>query len=432
MDNFGCSDICSNTLGSAHCACPPGFELQEDQKTCSDIDECSLKNGGCDGICHNTVGNFSCSCWEGYVASVNDKYSCEDVDECKENNGDCSDKCINFKGGYHCTCPGGYHLHPDGKNCLAVHCPRVYVPHHSTLKCKNGLTTDQTDYKPGEMAEDAEFPVGTVCKVKCSKGYELNSDLAIFCRNSGHWNATPPECRVLQCPPLNPPDNGDVYPRSCKEGPMAVKEKCVFTCLPGFRITGQEVITCKNKLEWDFKKTTVCVPGFGNDSKIVVMGVDVTAHVTPELQCRMRNRYLAVTSKRSRRSTASDLSRQLSSATGTIVSRQTVYRRLEHIGLYARRPVRCVPLTAPHCRLRLTWSREHALWTPQQWSYVIFFDESRFSLESDSRRPLIWRASGTRYHQENTIERHRYGGAGGLAFGEKLFLVPELTCTFRM
>ncbi|GFW46847.1 HTH_Tnp_Tc3_2 domain-containing protein [Trichonephila clavipes] len=52
--------------------------------------------------------------------------------------------------------------------------------------------------------------------------------------------------------------------------------------------------------------------------------------------------YLAVTVKRNRRSTASDLSRQLSSATGTTVSRQTVYRRLGHIGLYARRPVRCV------------------------------------------------------------------------------------------
>ncbi|GFX19142.1 HTH_Tnp_Tc3_2 domain-containing protein [Trichonephila clavipes] len=61
--------------------------------------------------------------------------------------------------------------------------------------------------------------------------------------------------------------------------------------------------------------------------------------------------YLAVTAKRNRRSTASDLSRQLSSATGTTVSRQTVYRRLGHIGLYARRPVRCVPLTATHCRL---------------------------------------------------------------------------------
>ncbi|GFU28954.1 transposable element Tcb1 transposase [Trichonephila clavipes] len=55
-------------------------------------------------------------------------------------------------------------------------------------------------------------------------------------------------------------------------------------------------------------------------------------------------------------------------ATGTTVLRQTVYRRLRHIGLYARRPVRCVPLTATHCRLRLTWSREQALWAQQQWS----------------------------------------------------------------
>ncbi|GFX23793.1 transposable element Tcb1 transposase [Trichonephila clavipes] len=127
--------------------------------------------------------------------------------------------------------------------------------------------------------------------------------------------------------------------------------------------------------------------------------------------------YLAVTAKRNRRSTASDLSRQLSSATGTTVSRNTVYRRLGHIGLYARRPVRCVPLIATHCRLRLTWSRKHALWTPQQWSRVMFSDESRFSLQSDSLRTLIWRAPGTRYHQENTIQRYRYGGAGWLVWG---------------
>ncbi|GFU49856.1 HTH_Tnp_Tc3_2 domain-containing protein [Trichonephila clavipes] len=139
-----------------------------------------------------------------------------------------------------------------------------------------------------------------------------------------------------------------------------------------------------------------------------------------------------VTAKRNRRSTASELSRQLSSATRATVSRQTVYRRLGHIGLYARRPVRCVPLTATHCRLRLTWSREHALWTPQQWSCVMFFGESRFSLQCDSRWTLIRRAPGTRYHQENAIERHRYGGAGWLAFGEELFLVPELTCMFRV
>ncbi|GBM26833.1 hypothetical protein AVEN_32083-1 [Araneus ventricosus] len=47
----------------------------------------------------------------------------------------------------------------------------------------------------------------------------------------------------------------------------------------------------------------------------------------------------------------------------------------------------------------------------------MFSEESRFSLQSDSRLTFTWRAPGTRYHQENTIERHRYGGAGWLVWG---------------
>ncbi|GFU29887.1 transposable element Tcb1 transposase [Trichonephila clavipes] len=90
-----------------------------------------------------------------------------------------------------------------------------------------------------------------------------------------------------------------------------------------------------------------------------------------------------VTAKRNRRNTSSDLSRQLSSGSGATISRQTKYRRLGDIDLYARRPVRCVPLTATHCHLRLTWSREHALWTPQKWSSVMFSEEFRFSLQTD-------------------------------------------------
>ncbi|KFM75818.1 hypothetical protein X975_16652, partial [Stegodyphus mimosarum] len=57
----------------------------------------------------------------------------------------------------------------------------------------------------------------------------------------------------------------------------------------------------------------------------------------------------------------------------------------------------------------------------------MFSDESRFSLQSDSRRTFIWRAPGTRYHQENIFERHRYGGA----WSNQHFLaspVPPIDC----
>ncbi|GFT28582.1 transposable element Tc3 transposase [Trichonephila clavipes] len=47
----------------------------------------------------------------------------------------------------------------------------------------------------------------------------------------------------------------------------------------------------------------------------------------------------------------------------------------------------------------------------------MFSDESRFSLQSDSHRTLIWRAPGIRYHQKNIIERHRYVDAGWLVWG---------------
>ncbi|GFT34821.1 uncharacterized protein TNCV_2221081 [Trichonephila clavipes] len=58
----------------------------------------------------------------------------------------------------------------------------------------------------------------------------------------------------------------------------------------------------------------------------------------------------------------------------------------------------------------------HVSWTQQQWASVLFTDESRFTMESDSGRLLIWREQRTRYHQSNTVERHSYRGGGILVW----------------
>ncbi|GFU14506.1 transposable element Tcb1 transposase [Trichonephila clavipes] len=44
------------------------------------------------------------------------------------------------------------------------------------------------------------------------------------------------------------------------------------------------------------------------------------------------------------------------------------------------------------------------------------YDESRFSLSSDSHCILIWRERGNRNHPSNIIERERYGGRGVLVW----------------
>ncbi|GFX85134.1 transposable element Tcb2 transposase [Trichonephila clavipes] len=96
-------------------------------------------------------------------------------------------------------------------------------------------------------------------------------------------------------------------------------------------------------------------------------------------------------------------------------------RRLHGGGLFARRPVRCVPLTPAHRRRRSLWCREHRNWRDNEWGRVLFTDESRFSLSSDSHRILIWRERESRNHPSNIIERDRYGARGVLVWGGIMF-----------
>ncbi|GFT32968.1 transposable element Tcb1 transposase [Trichonephila clavipes] len=115
-----------------------------------------------------------------------------------------------------------------------------------------------------------------------------------------------------------------------------------------------------------------------------------------------------LSAKRNRRTTAQQVANRFLAASGKQISRNTVARRLTGGGLYARRPVVCVPLTRQHRTARLQWCREHHNWTEQDWACVLFSDESRFSLSSDCRRQLIWHESGTAYRPENIQEKDRY------------------------
>ncbi|GFV88906.1 transposable element Tcb2 transposase [Trichonephila clavipes] len=120
------------------------------------------------------------------------------------------------------------------------------------------------------------------------------------------------------------------------------------------------------------------------------------------------DRYIVLSAKRNRRTTAQLVGNQFLATSGKQISRKTVARCLRGGGLYARRPVVCVPLTRQHRTARLQWCREHHNWTEQDWACVLFSDESRFSLSSDCRRQLIWCESGTAYRPENIQEKDRY------------------------
>ncbi|GFU28284.1 hypothetical protein TNCV_1022661 [Trichonephila clavipes] len=71
------------------------------------------------------------------------------------------------------------------------------------------------------------------------------------------------------------------------------------------------------------------------------------------------DRYIVLQARRNRRKTAGKMARHTTQATGRPISRFTVARKLHGGGLFARRPVRCVPLTPAHRRRRSLWCRAH-------------------------------------------------------------------------
>ncbi|GFW27008.1 transposable element Tcb1 transposase [Trichonephila clavipes] len=121
-----------------------------------------------------------------------------------------------------------------------------------------------------------------------------------------------------------------------------------------------------------------------------------------------KDRYIVLSAKRNRRTTSQQVGNQFLAASRKQIYRKTVARRLRGGGLYARRPVVCVPLPRQHRTARLQWCREHHNWTEQDWACVLFSDESRFNLSSDCRRQLIWRESGTAHRPVNIQEKDRY------------------------
>ncbi|KAH9504865.1 hypothetical protein Btru_062124 [Bulinus truncatus] len=111
---------CVNTIGSFQCQCIEGL-VSDGNDSCADVDECQEK-GICQQSCDNVLGTYFCSCNKGYQLQ-DDKRSCEDINECTQfpsrsgGRGVCAGLCINLPGSYRCECPNGFRLKSDGRHC---------------------------------------------------------------------------------------------------------------------------------------------------------------------------------------------------------------------------------------------------------------------------------------------------------------------------
>ncbi|XP_064481557.1 sushi, von Willebrand factor type A, EGF and pentraxin domain-containing protein 1-like isoform X2 [Ornithodoros turicata] len=126
----GCSHGCSENGGIARCYCPRGYTLDNDGKTCRDVDECMSDKGGCQDICINYEGSHRCDCRRGYKLDTDGRSCIQEPslplptqNPCHFYNGGCSQGCENKNGAVKCYCWTGYTLSDDSRACHKVSVP---------------------------------------------------------------------------------------------------------------------------------------------------------------------------------------------------------------------------------------------------------------------------------------------------------------------
>lgn len=137
----------------------------------------------------------------------------------------------------------------------------------------------------------------------------------------------------------------------------------------------------------------------------------------PKKTTAREDRYITRQAQASRKTTANRIRRQLRAATHTNIATQTVRNRLHAAQLRARRPAKRPMLTPAHKVARQGWCRRHGRWTRQQWSQVVFTDESRFSLQHPDGRTRVWRRRGERFREDCIQPVTPYGGGSVMVWG---------------
>ena len=118
-------EVCQNEIGSYVCSCLPGYERNNDNGTCANIDQCISEVDKCPGqndSCQNEVGGFKCICDSGYQRMTVES-QCSDVDECESLENACPgpfDSCLNEVGNFKCICEVGFERLAEGANCSDV------------------------------------------------------------------------------------------------------------------------------------------------------------------------------------------------------------------------------------------------------------------------------------------------------------------------
>lgn len=111
--------------------------------------------------------------------------------------------------------------------------------------------------------------------------------------------------------------------------------------------------------------------------------------------------------------TAVAIHKEISADPNEKISVRTVQRRLNEFQLYGRVARKKPLISERNRRARLAFAKEHLSWTPQQWSKVIFTDESKFNRFGSDGKLYVRRRKGEEF-RKNCIKPTVKGGGGSV------------------
>lgn len=122
-------------------------------------------------------------------------------------------------------------------------------------------------------------------------------------------------------------------------------------------------------------------------------------------------------SKADPRRTAPDINRELREHHNVVISDSAIKLILRKANLHGRRPSKKPLISEKNRKARLEFAKEHKDWTIEQWSRVIWSDESKFNLFSSDGIRYVRRPINARNNVRYQVPTVKHGGGHVMVWG---------------
>uniref|UniRef100_A0A672HNE0 Selectin E n=2 Tax=Salarias fasciatus TaxID=181472 RepID=A0A672HNE0_SALFA len=247
-----CPELSSPARGSVKCSDPLGPSSY--QSTCVfTCDEGYVLDD-------STSGTLQCEASGRWSASHPSCIAVQCPDLQNPENGllDCSDDTdTRFSYGNSCSfsCAPGYRLvGPSSVTCTSAAQWSEHMPHCEAITCPSPEGEAHLVTKCSKPLNKLE--PNSTCSFSCELGFELQGTHTAKCLEDGRWRESIPTCKVMGCPSLESPSNGQMRCSVSESSPVSPGRAsplgviCAFSCDEGYKLQGAPDIKCTHSGRW--------------------------------------------------------------------------------------------------------------------------------------------------------------------------------------